>query len=366
MDSTKVYQVALGFLPGVGNVNSKQLVSYCGSAENVFKTPRKRLLQIPGVGEKLVDTILKKNVLNAAEEEVKRAERAGIKLLFYTDKNYPERMKRHMDTPQLLYFKGNSNLNAMKVVSVVGTRNSTNYGREIVERLMEELKAFEDILVVSGLAYGIDIIAHREALKNGLATVGVMANGIDKLYPSQHKATAQQMLENGGLLTENKFGTGPDAPLFPKRNRVIASMSDAVIVVEAAAKGGALITANIANSYGVDVFAYPGNVGNSFSEGCNSLLKRNLANVITGAEDLVYMLNWDVENTAPKKTEKSLDGLSEEEIAVMKLLRESEMQIDLLSFRSQVSLNRLASVLLKLEFDGFVKSLPGKKFKAVS
>ncbi|MBX2840149.1 MAG: DNA-processing protein DprA [Flammeovirgaceae bacterium] len=354
-----LYEVALNFIPGIGNVNMKQIVSYCGSAEAVFKTPKGKLLKIPGVGPKTVEYLQDKNCFEIAEEELKKAEKFGASLLFYTNKKYPERLKNIPTAPALIYYKGNTLLNATKVISIVGTRKATPYGLGFIENMMKELKLFKDIIIISGLAYGIDICAHREALKNDIPTIGVMANGLDKIYPAVHKNTAIQMLENGGLITENKFGTLPDAPKFPERNRIIAGMSDLVIVVEAAASGGALITAEIANSYDIEVFAVPGDVNNSFSEGCNHLIKKHKAHLLTSIEDVKYMMNWETGEAAPKKINLQL---TMDEANIVNWLAKEKTQIDMLSLKTQIPMSQLSALLLEMEFKGLVKALPGKRF----
>ncbi|HRG11398.1 MAG TPA: DNA-processing protein DprA, partial [Cyclobacteriaceae bacterium] len=238
--------------PGIGDFLLKQVVSYCGSAEQVFKTPKGKLLKIPGVGEVSAEAIKHGDTFKEAERELKKAEREEVEIILYTDKKYPLRLKSIEDAPALLYYKGNQNLNVPKTVGIVGTRQATEYGKEMVERICQEL-APHNPLIISGLAYGIDIAAHKAALKNNLPTIGVMGSGMDVIYPAAHKETAKKMQNLGALITENRFGTKPDAHNFPARNRIIAGMCDALIVVEAAEKGGALITADIANSYNKDV-----------------------------------------------------------------------------------------------------------------
>jgi DNA processing protein len=267
----------------------------------------------------------------------------------------------------LLYFKGNANLNHPKTIGIVGTRQATSYGKEMVEKLIAELVPHSPF-VISGLAYGIDIQAHKQSLKYNLPTLGILGSGIDVIYPAAHKETAKKMLEHGGLLTENHFGAKPDAHNFPARNRIIAGMCDALVVVEAAEKGGALITAEIANSYNKDVFAFPGSIGQTYSDGCNKLIKINKANLLTSVKDIEYIMNWSVENPASKKeTLSSLDmsQFEPDEQKVIALLQEKKapMMIDELSWKSSISPSLLASLLLNLEFKNIVRSLPGKQFK---
>ena len=365
MQDEKIYKVALSLTSGVGDVITRHLISYCGSAQAVFKSPRGKLLKIPGIGPKTADSLLGRSALLQAEEQCRLAEQRGVRLLFYTDPDYPKRLKGIADAPVLLYCQGNADLNAAKSVGIVGTRKATPYGKEITEALVADLKRYASVMVVSGLAYGIDITAHRAALKNGVPTLGVMASGIDIVYPASHKNTAHQMQELGGLVTEYPFGTKPDAPHFPSRNRIIAALSDVVIVVEAAQKGGALITADIANSYNRDVMAVPGNLGQSHSEGCNFLIKDHKAHIYTGIGSLEALMNWQEGDPAAGKPQPDWPdaSLTEEEKQVVVLLRhQKEMLLDDLSWQSQIALGKLASLLLTLELRGVVKALPGKRF----
>jgi DNA processing protein len=347
------------------------LVGYCGSAEKVFTMPKGKLCKIPGIGSITASKILSSAPFQQAEKEIKKAERENASLLFFIDKNYPSRLRVLDDSPSLLYVKGNIDFENPKVVAIVGTRKATNYGKERVEELVNGLVAHK-ALVVSGLAYGIDIHAHRQALAHALPTVGVMGSGLDVMYPASHKDTARKMLEHGGWVTENRFGTKPDAHNFPARNRIIAGLCDALVVVEAAEKGGALITAEIANSYNKDVFAFPGNVGQSTSEGCNHLIKTNKAHLLTSVKDLEYIMQWDVTKNSSEKTSRhlqhTLQNLEPEERAVVKILEENEkpQQIDELSWKANLPVSQLASILLGLEFKSLVQSLPGKQYKLTS
>jgi DNA processing protein len=359
-----IYKVALGLTSGVGDVTTRQLISYCGSAAAVFKTPRGKLLKIPGIGSKTAEALLNKENLIEAEKEYALAVKQNIQILFYTDQAYPSRLKNIPDAPALLYLKGNADLNADKIIAIVGTRKATPYGKQVTEQIVQELSAYSSVLVVSGLAYGIDVTAHKAALQYKVPTLGVMASGADIVYPSVHKNIAAQMEENGGLLTEYRIGTKPDAPYFPARNRIIAGISDATIVVEAAATGGALITAEIANGYNRDVFAVPGNLDAPCSEGCNLLIRNHKANIFTGVKDLVYYLNWDQQAAAsqPKSTDK-YEHLDEESRKVVNLLQQNkEMLMDDISWQTQIPVSKLASLLLTLELQGLLKALPGKKF----
>ena len=365
MDLERISFMALHFVPGVGDFLIKQLLGYCGSAESVFKQSTARLLKIPGIGEVTANAIREGKTLREAEREFRKAEREDTRILFFTDPAYPTRLKSIDDAPCMLYVKGNINLNQPKTIAIVGTRQATAYGKENVEKLLEDLVPHQP-LVISGLAYGIDIHAHKQALKNELPTVGILGSGMDTIYPSAHKEIAKKMINNGGLITENHFGTQPDAHNFPARNRIIAGMCDALIVVEAAAKGGALITAEIANSYNKDVFAIPGNLGNTFSEGCNKLIKINKASLLMSIKDLEYIMNWNLED-AKSKIQLSLElkEFDADEQSVLSALQQKNgpMMIDELSLKTGMALGHVSSLLLNLEFKNTVVSLPGKMYR---
>ncbi len=359
-----LHQIALTLIPGIGDINGKKLVAYCGSAEAVFKESKKNLLKIPGMGDTTADAIAKHNVFSRAEEEIIFIEKEGITPLYFLDENYPFRLKHCMDSPILIYTKGNADYNCDKVVSIVGTRRASEYGREFCDKIIEDLSEL-DILVISGLAYGIDTQSHKSALKYGLKTVGVLAHGLDRLYPQQNSSLAKNMLEQGGLVTDFTSGTNPDRENFPKRNRIVAGLCDALIVIESAKRGGALITANIANSYSRDVFALPGKVNDKYSEGCNFLVKTNKASLMQSAQDVRYIMNW-LEKPLAGKQVKLFRELNQEEQTVMDILKEyGECSIDFIVLNSKLASSKIAAVLLNLEFDGMVKCLPGKMFKKI-
>lgn len=364
MDQERLSLLALHFIPGVGTHLVKQLVSYCGSASEVFKRPKGKLQNIPGVGPATAQSIITGNTFGLAEQEFKKVAREDAEIIFYTDKKYPSRLKVIEDAPSMLYFKGNCNLNPGKVISIVGTRQATAYGKKVVEKIIEDLVPHQP-LVLSGLAYGIDIHSHRQAIKHGLPTLGVMGSGIDVIYPGNHADVAKRMMDRGGLITENFLGTKPDAHNFPSRNRIIAGMCDALIVVEAAETGGALITAEIANSYNKDVFAIPGAIGQTYSEGCNKLIKINKAALLMSVKDLEYIMNWvpgEPDGTA--RIIRPEVPLSSEEQQVLDAIttKGSGMQIDELAWKTGIPQGVLASLLLQLEFKGIIKAFPGKIF----
>lgn len=366
MDQSRLSFLALQYVSGIGNHLIRQLISYCGSPEKVFRTPRGKLLQIPGIGQVTADAIVAGAPFERAEQELQRAHQLDVQLLTYLDKAFPSRLRHQPDAPTLLYTRGHMNLEQSKVVGVVGTRQATTYGKDLVEQLVEALIPHH-VLLVSGLAYGIDIHAHKQALRAGLPTVAVLGSGVDVIYPGAHRDTAMKMLEHGGLISENPLGTKPDSHLFPSRNRIIAGLCDALVVVEAADRGGALITAEVANSYNKDVFAFPGRIGDSFSMGCNNLIKTNRAHLLTSVRDLEYIMNWQPNDVATPPTVYALEHLDESEQAVMRVLIENkQLAIDELSVRVNMSVSQLASALLQLEFQGMVQALPGKQYKLVT
>ena len=364
MDQERLSLLALHFIPGVGTRLIKQLISYCGSASEVFKRPKGKLQLIPGVGPATAQSITKGKSLTLAEKESTKATKEDAEIIFYTDKKYPERLRVIDDAPTMLYFKGNCNLNHRKVVGIVGTRQATTYGKKVVDQIVEDLVPHQ-AMILSGLAYGIDIHSHRQAVKQQLPTVGVMGSGLDVIYPANHADVARRMMDRGGLISENCFGTKPDAHNFPSRNRIIAGMCDALIVVEAALTGGALITAEIANTYSKDVFAVPGCIGQTYSEGCNKLIKINKAALLTSVKDLEYIMNW-VEGIegAVASTTQAIELSSEEQQVVDAITTKgSAMQIDELAWKTGVPQGVLATLLLHLEFKGAVKTLPGKLYQ---
>ncbi len=362
-DNETLYRVALKNIPKVGAVIARNLVSYCGSVEAVFREHPRRLLRVPGVGQKLVSNIRKKSILLEAEKELKFIERHGVQLHFYLDENYPRRLRHITHAPVLMYSKGSFDLNAAHIISIVGTRRATDYGRAMCSKIIGELARYNPV-VVSGLAYGIDITAHRESLERNLSTVAVLGNGLGRVYPSQHRSVAKRMLEKGGLLTEFNFETPPDRENFPSRNRIIAALADVVIVIESADSGGSIITAEFANSYNREVAAVPGRGNDILSLGCNRLIKTHKAHLVESGEDVAQLLNWDDEKKNPEVTQRTLFAeLSQGEQLIVELMKiGEEAELDNLSAQSKMQLGELATVLLSLEFKGVVRALPGKRF----
>ncbi len=359
-----IYKIALTLIPGVGSVNGKSLVAYCGGVRAVFLEKKRALLKIPGIGEQTVNAISNHNVFDRAEEEVRFISQKNITPLFYLEKDYPIRLKQCHDSPLMLYYKGTADLNVPKVVAMVGTRNATEYGRDMCRKIIEGLVE-QNVLIISGLAYGIDTWSHKAALENKLETVGILGHGLDRVYPYANRSLAEKMLENGGLLSEYMSSTLPDRENFPMRNRIIAGMSDAVVVVEAAETGGALITAEIANSYNRDVFAIPGRIGDLHSEGCNKLIKINKAALLQSAKDIIYLMNWNDVKGNKKSMQRQLfiNLSSDEELIVETLKEKGDLDIDTLLIETAMMPAKAASVLLNMEFEGIIRCLPGKVYR---
>ena len=365
MSNQLLYQIGLSLIPGIGDVNGKKLVAYCGGPEAVFHEKKTILAQIPGIGEQTINNIVNQHVLSRAEEEITFMEKNGVKALFYLDQAYPKRLQHCSDSPMMLYYKGVTNLNADHVIGIVGTRNATDYGKYLTNKIIEELSS-DKILVVSGLAYGIETLAHRASLKYGLDTVAVLGHGLQTIYPAENIKLAHNMIEHGGLLTENISGTQPDRENFPKRNRIVAGMVDCLIVIESAMKGGALITADIANSYDREVFAFPGRIGDIYSEGCNYLIRINKANLLEKAANIRYVMRWDVKTKVVAKQMRMFRDFTPEEQQIIDVFgQENVIHIDQVITRTNMSLPKIASILLSLEFDGVLIALPGKRYQKV-
>jgi len=362
------YKIGIGLIPKIGPVLTRRLIAYCGSAEGVFKEKRTRLAKIPGIGEKLVDHIVNHKNLDAVDKEIEFITRHNISAIFYLDEGYPERLKQCEDAPVVLYIKGKTELNRKKVISIVGTRNPTDYGRSITRELVENMAAsYPDVLIVSGLAYGIDVCAHKAALKNNLDTVGVLGHGLSVLYPSAHREVARQMADKGALITEFRHDEKPESPNFVKRNRIIAGLADATLVMESGEQGGALITADIANSYNRDVFAFPGKINDKYSVGCNRLIKTNKAALIESLADLEYIMGWQKTGSTSEAFQKELFiELGPDETILMDILRkEANVTIDQFAIHGNMPVSKVSGLLLNMEFKGVVKCLPGKVYKLV-
>mgnify|MGYP006290855591 CR=1 FL=1 len=359
------YQIGISLIPNVGPVTAKKVIAYVGSLEGVFKEKPSKLLKIPNVGEYLANQISKHNVLPRAEEEIQFITKHNIKVKFYLDKDFPHRLRHCPDAPLLYFYRGNADLNCRKVISIVGTRASTDYGNEICDLLITKIKERgHHAVIVSGLAHGIDVAAHRSAVKNSLPTVAVLGHGLDTIYPSVHKDIAREIVKNGALITEFPHKCRFIKNNFVRRNRIVAGLADAVIIVESAKRGGALITAEIANSYNRDVFAFPGRIDDTRSEGCNWLIKTHKANLIEKIEDLEYIMGWETAIKKPKEIQKEIfPELDPEEERIIQLLqKEHELPLDIISIKLNLQVSKVSALLLNLEFAGLIKSLPGKVF----
>lgn len=358
-----LYNIALTLVPNVGAVTAKNLVSYCGGAEQVFTAKKTKLLAIPGVGDLIAQSILQFKEFKRAEKEIAFAEKNNIRILTFQDADYPKRLRNCIDAPIVLYYKGNAELNAARVIGMVGTRNATVYGKHFCDTLVQQLQPY-DVLIVSGMAYGIDIASHKACIKHNVPTVGVLAHGLDRLYPAVHADTAKKMMDNGGLLTEFITDTNPDRENFPQRNRIVAGMIDGLIVVETDREGGSMITAALAYNYNRDVMALPGNIDNKNAKGCNYLIKTNKAALIENAADVVQCMNWEVQEQKPKTQRELFVELDAEEKMVYDILQQDgEMHVDELSQKLPFTPGKLAGLLLNLEFQGIVLSLAGKRYR---
>lgn len=365
MSEDLLYQVAITFIEKVGPVKAKQLISYCGSVKAVFEANKKSLLKIPSIGPRMAEHICNKTAFRQAEEELRFIEKAGIQTFFYLDQKYPERLKPFPDAPVMLYFKGNTTFNADRVIAIVGTRTPSKLGIANCEELLEQILPFQP-LIVSGLAYGVDICAHRKCVDLGIPNIGVLGHGLQRIYPATHRGVAEKMIENGGLLTEFHSKTLPDREHFPMRNRIIAAMCDALIVIETNVKGGSVISAKLANGYNKDVFAFPGRVNDTKSKGCNMLIKSHQASLIETVNDLVYVMRWN-KGEKPTFIQKQLFyDLGEDEKYIVDLLRQEEsLHIDQLMFATKKTNSEMVALLLEMEFNGILKSLPGKHYMLI-
>lgn len=363
-DQKWIHRIALSMLKGIGPVNARNLVAYCGGVDAIFTDSKLKstLEKVPGIGPKLIASIMDKKVIPLAEKQLEYVRKHDLRMLFYLDRDsYPKRMHECADSPVLMYAKGNAEMDSKHMVAVVGTRTPTEQGKRLCVELVEGLKEC-NATIVSGLAYGIDIVAHRAALKNGMATIACVAHGLDRLYPAEHAATAKDMLANGALITELPSDS-PFAPgNFPARNRIIAGLTDCTVVVESAPKGGSLITADIASSYDREVFAFPGRPTDPRSEGCNKLIQQNKAALITSAKDVITLMEWLPKNKKPIQPSLFVDLTPDEQILVDILKAHGKVDIDTLCIKSNMPQGKAAGLLLNLEFSGVVRSLPGKMY----
>lgn len=356
------YQIALTLLTGGGKKKIRKILTHFEDSTDFFKASKHRLKTIPGIGEKFLQQLDRESALREAEKQVVYMDKHRIKTMFYTDAIFPYRLNQCEDAPVLMYTLGEMDCNMPRVVSIVGTRNASSYGRKICEDLLHSFVG-KDIVVVSGLAYGIDIYAHKLCTELGIQTIGVLGHGLDRIYPQAHIPIAQKMLENGGLLTEFLPGSKPDRENFPMRNRIVAGMCDATIVIESGERGGSLITAELANDYARDVFAFPGDITREYSKGCNYLIQKNKAHLITSSDDFFEMMDWKDTTKTENKQLQLFAELDEQEQKIVTLLKESqEVSLDVLAIKTEIPVRLMSGILLGLELKGVVKALPGKRF----
>lgn len=369
MTDQRIYQIGLTMINGVGNILARHLLDAFGDPERIFEERQSALEKIPGIGSNLACEIKRPEVLARAERELEFILDKRIHTYFWTDKDYPYRLKACADAPILLYFKGEANLDAKRIVSVVGTRRATPYGQALTENLIKELAiCCPDTLIISGLAYGIDAAAHQAALRHQLPTVAVLAHGLDRIYPPTHRSLAAEMTRQGGLLTDYPIGTNPDRQNFVQRNRIVAGLADATVIIESAEKGGSMITADLAFSYGRELFAFPGRIDDNSSRGCNRLIQKQKASLITQAADLVDLLGWDKTTPTPQPTQGSLPfSANPENDTTLRAIQESgEIQVNELGRQLDIPFHQLSSILFELEMEGLIQALPGGRYKSLT
>ena len=364
-DQELFYLLALLKVEGIGDIMAKKLLTHCGNPEAIFKVKSHQIAGIDGIGSVLLRNLKDKTVFEKANKELEFIKSNAINVSFFQDESYPDRLKHCIDSPVLIFTSGTINLKNKKLISIVGTRQITSYGMEFCKKFIEDLAPLDPV-IVSGFAYGVDIVAHQLAMDNNLQTIGVLAHGLNQIYPKTHKKYIARMEENGGFITEFWSSSNPDKEKFVRRNRIVAGMTEATIVIESADKGGSLITANLANDYNRDVFAVPGRVTDKYSQGCNDLIKTQKANVLTSAADLVYVLNWDIEKKS-KPVQKQLFvelELDEQKIYDF-LLKNGKELLDVIALQCDFPIYKISGLLLNMELKGVIRPLPGKLFEAI-
>jgi DNA processing protein len=356
-----IYIIGLSMIPGIGSITARKLISSTGSAESVFHEKKSVLRKIPGIGDFIAGKIFENNLLHDAEKEIRYMEKNFIKPVYFKDKEYPVRLNQCPDGPILIYVKGDIDMNNGKFISIVGTRTPTSYGIRITNKLVEEFaQRNHNPVIVSGLAYGIDICAHKAAMNNHFRTIAVLGHGMKYLYPLVHSSIARKIEKQGALITDFPSNEKPERNNFIKRNRIIAGLSDATIIIESGIKGGALITADLADSYHRDVFAVPGRAGDQYSSGTNLLIKKNIASLAESCEDIEYLMGWGVQEQDKAKQAELFNELPEEEQLLLNIIyKEEKIEIDLLCIRTGMPVNKVSAHLLNLEFAGLVESAPG-------
>lgn len=359
------YQLALSHVSHIGVIYAKRLIAHFGSAEAVFKQSARDLMHVQGLSQLRAASIKAFDKFSLVELEMENAAKRGIQVISFQDSNFPQRLNHCTDGPVVLFQKGDADLNTRRMISVVGTRSISEYGKRIVRDLVESFVPY-DVTVVSGFAYGVDIHAHKACIEFGLPTIAVLGHGLDRIYPADHKRHVAEVIENGALLTEFTTGTKPDKENFPMRNRIVAGMSEATIVVESAYFGGSIITADLANGYNRDVFAIPGRIGDERSGGCNRLIKTNRAALLESVKDLEYILGWAKPMKKGNVQQSLFVDLKPEEKPIVEALRKmGNAHIDQLSLDLEMPLSLLLVQLLNLELNGVVRALPGRLYQLV-
>ncbi len=366
MNEEIISLLRLQAIPNMGEISARKLIRQCGSARGVFREKLGALLKIKGIGTTMTRHLYDSLYLRLAEREYRFITDRGIDVIPFSDIRYPQYLNHCPDAPLLLFSRGNISLTEQRIISIVGTRNMTRQGGEFCRKLVEELRPLNPV-IVSGFAYGVDICVHKAALEFGLQTIACLAHGLNQIYPRPHERYCRAMEENGGFLTEFWSDSKPEKNNFLKRNRIIAGMSTATVVIESGERGGSLVTAEMANGYNREVFAVPGRPGDQFSEGTNRLIKTQRAHLLTSAADLIYHLNWDLEEPAPIGIQKQLfvqmDETEQEIFSQLK--KEGRSKLDDIAMRSGLPAGKTASALLSLEMKGAVRPLPGKFFEAI-
>ena len=364
-DEELYYILALLKVEGVGDIIAKKLISHFGSAQEIFKSNASKLISIDGIGSVMLKNLKDKSVFLKAEQELKFIKENNINTAFYLEDNYPDRLKHCIDGPVLLFSSGNINLKNKRIISIVGTRQITSYGTEFCKKLIADLAPLDPI-IISGFAYGVDIVAHQAAMEHNLQTIGVVAHGLNQVYPKTHKKFVAKIEENGGFMTEFWSTSQPEKENFVKRNRIVAGISEATIVIESAEKGGSLITATMANDYNRDVFAVPGRTSDKYSQGCNNLIKIQKANLLTSAADLLYILNWEIEKQSKPIQKQMFVTLDDDEQKVYDFLQKNGKELlDIIALECGFPIYRISGLLLNMELKGLIRPLPGKLFEAI-
>ena len=360
------HQIALTLIEGLGNKKTKKIIDFLEDEEEFFRLKKAALHKIPGVGEKTLHLLNRDKVLSEAYRYLEILENQSIQSLYYRDTNYPSRLKECDDSPLLLFQKGNMQFNSKRIIAVVGTRNATDYGKKIVDELITTLQD-KNCVVVSGLAYGIDVYTHQKCLDFNIETIGVLGHGLDRMYPYLHKSIGEKMCDKGGLLSEFLPGTKPDREHFPMRNRIVAGMTDATIVVESGLKGGSLITADLANDYARDVFAYPGNIDQEYSKGCNYLIQKNKAHLITNGDQFLEIMNWKEESLVKVKQTRLFPELTEDETLIVNLLdAKGDLSADQLAIHLECPIHKINQKMFELEMKMLVKVIPGNRYRSIN